>query len=570
MRILLLVHGFNSLSQRLFVELQADGHAVSVEFDINDDTLTEAVALFEPDVVLAPFLKRAIPAQIWQNHLCLIVHPGIMGDRGPSALDWAILNGEREWGVTVLQAEAEMDAGPIWATAAFKMRPASKSSLYRTEVTDAALCAVRCALSHLKDPDYEPRQLNIADPNIRGQLRPAMMQRDRQVDWSADDTDTVLRKIRSADGVPGVRDEIAGETVFLHDVREAVGIAGVPGSFLAISGPAICRATRNGAVWIGHLRRAGGDVNFKLPATQVLAGQLPNVSDMPLDSVFGYREISYRETGLVGYLGFDFYNGAMSTQQCERLLAAYRMALTRPTKVLVLEGGRDFWSNGIHLNQIEASENAAEESWRNINAMDDLAEAIICTESHLTVAAMRGNSGAGGVFLARACDQVWLRQSVVLNPHYKDMGNLYGSEFWTYLLPRHAGTENALRIIQQRLPMGTMEAVQLGLADACFGGSPKSFEDEVAGRALALANAEDLEDQLAQKRACRHSDEQRKPLSEYREEELAKMRRNFFGFDTSYHIARFNFVHKVCKSRTPVTLARHRDKSCQHALRKVS
>ena len=37
MRILLLVHGFNSLSQRLFVELQRDGHELSVEFNIHDD-----------------------------------------------------------------------------------------------------------------------------------------------------------------------------------------------------------------------------------------------------------------------------------------------------------------------------------------------------------------------------------------------------------------------------------------------------------------------------------------------------------------------------------------------------
>ena len=51
---------------------------------------------------------------------------------------------------------------------------------------------------------------------------------------------------------------------------------------------------------------------------------------------------------------------------------------------------------------------------------------------------MQGNAGAGGVFLALAADQVWARHGVVLNPHYKNMGNLYGSEYWTYLLPRRA------------------------------------------------------------------------------------------------------------------------------------
>mgnify|MGYP000332736098 CR=1 FL=1 len=48
----------------------------------------------------------------------------------------------------------------------------------------------------------------------------------------------------------------------------------------------------------------------------------------------------------------------------------------------------------------------------------------------------RGNAGAGGCFLARAADCVWVRNGVMLNPHYKNMGNLYGSEYWTYTLPR--------------------------------------------------------------------------------------------------------------------------------------
>jgi putative two-component system protein, hydrogenase maturation factor HypX/HoxX len=570
MRVLLLVHGFNSLSQRLFVELQADGHDVSVEFDINDATLAEAVEMFAPDVILAPFLKRPIPERIWRDHLCLIVHPGIPGDRGPSALDWAILTGCGQWGVTVLQAVETMDAGPIWASADFNMRPANKSSIYRNDVTKAALGAVKDALQKLSEPDFKPMALDYSDPNIRGVLQPAVRQVDRQIDWKTDTTQAVLTKVRSADGVPGVRDCIAGQEVFLHDARAANGLGGEPGTFLAISGPAMCRATVDGAVWIGHIRVPNGDVTFKVPATQALPDVFKDLPEIAIDGETGYREISYREDGPVGYLAFNFYNGAMSTTQSERLLSAYRAATARPTQVIVLEGGDDFWSNGIHLNIIEAADNPAEESWRNINAMDDLAEAIIRTESHLTVAAMAGNSGAGGVFLARACDQVWLRDAVVLNPHYKDMGNLYGSEFWTYLLPRHAGSENAKRITQQRHPMGAVEAVELGLADACFGENLPKYMREITLRAQALATAAGFAEMLAEKVVRRQADEQTKPLSTYRDEELAQMRRNFFGFDPSYHIARYNFVHKICKSRTPVTLAKHRDKSFGHPKRKAS
>ncbi|ENO94986.1 methionyl-tRNA formyltransferase, partial [Thauera phenylacetica B4P] len=151
LRILLLTHSFNGLAQRLFAELGADGHAVSVEFDIADSVTEEAVALFAPDVIVAPFLKRAVPESVWRRHLTLIVHPGIVGDRGPSALDWAIQEAEPAWGVTVLQAEAGMDAGPVWASREFPLRAASKADVYRNETTAGALAAVREALARVPE-----------------------------------------------------------------------------------------------------------------------------------------------------------------------------------------------------------------------------------------------------------------------------------------------------------------------------------------------------------------------------------------------------------------------------------
>ena len=63
---------------------------------------------------------------------------------------------------------------------------------------------------------------------------------------------------------------------------------------------------------------------------------------------------------------------------------------------------------------------------------------------------------------------------------------------------------------------------------------------------------------LADKAHRRALDEAEKPLARYRAEELERMRLNFYGFDPSYHVARYNFVFKVAKSRTPSFLARHR------------
>jgi putative two-component system hydrogenase maturation factor HypX/HoxX len=326
---------------------------------------------------------------------------------------------------------------------------------------------------------------------------------------------------------------------------------------------AILRATVDGAVWITHLRRAGDASNFKLPAAMVLGAGVADVPEAPLavDAAVDYqtwRPIRYEEDGAVGYLYFPFCNGAMGTAQCNALRDAVRNARTRPTRVLVLMGGSDFWSNGIHLNLIEAAEHPAEESWRNINAMNDLVREIITADAQITFAALQGNAGAGGAFLALAADHVYARNGVVLNPHYKGMGNLYGSEYWTYLLPRRVGAVEAHAISQRRLPVGAQEAAALGLIDDHFGAIPAAFRAEVRLRANALAADPGLSRQLEEKQACRAADEQQKPLDAYRAEELDRMKLNFFGFDTSYHVARDHFVRKVPRSRTPLHLARHR------------
>ena len=105
--------------------------------------------------------------------------------------------------------------------------------------------------------------------------------------------------------------------------------------------------------------------------------------------------------------------------------------------------------------------------------------------------------------------------------------------------------------------MGASTARQLGLVDDCYDTTPPTFLSRALEDAARLA-VEDFTDRLAEKCERRAADEARKPLAAYRAEEMEKMRLNFFGFDSSYHVARYNFVRKMPKSRTPSYLARHR------------
>ena len=213
LRILFLVSAHNSLSQRAQIALTELGHTVEVAVVETGEAMEAAVARHQPELIVCPILKKIIPESIWSKHRCLIVHPGPVGDRGASSLDWAIELGAEEWGVTVLEATGDVDGGAVWATRNFPVRDTGKSSIYRHEVRHGAIAALLDAMEALENGDT-PRKLDYADPSVTGRPRPLIRQPERAIDWKAEPTDTVIRRIRAAEGHPGVLDRLGGRIEF--------------------------------------------------------------------------------------------------------------------------------------------------------------------------------------------------------------------------------------------------------------------------------------------------------------------------------------------------------------------
>ena len=583
MRILFLTSAHNSLSQRLLIELTERGHEIRVCVVATGEEMIYAVSDDAPDLIVAPMLKIAIPEEVSSRYLCLIVHPGIKGDRGPSSLDWAIANQEKSWGVTILEAAPEFDAGPIWASHEFPLEadPPAKSSLYRGQVTEAALRGVLEAIGRIETGEFQIR-LVAAREAVRCVIlcaRPSA---------SADETSGPRHRLdagRYSDdrqegprgGQRARRPRLAARNKLLPLWRASRG------PHQGAAGPDFGQTRRRDLHWRGRWRcldfpsegqgrskRARGGLppcrsrasaaSFSIwssarspgsncPRHRCWSPLLRGVPEAPLpidapDDHRTFREIVYAEEDEVGYLSFDFYNGAMSTAQCHRLRDAFLHARSRPTRVIVLLGGPDFWSNGIHLNAIEASADPAEESWRNINAINDLILEMLNTMSHLVIAGLRGNAGAGGAMLALAADRAYAMSGVVLNPHYRSMGELYGSEYWTYTLPRRVGQARAMELTQACQPLGAKAAREMGFLDDAFGEDANSFEAELRARATRLAQDPEFRAMLREKHERRLDDESIKPLASYRAEELERMKVNFFGPDPAYHEARRRFVFK--------------------------
>jgi putative two-component system protein, hydrogenase maturation factor HypX/HoxX len=554
MKLLLLSTAYNGLTQRAHLELHAAGHEIYVELAINDKQMLEAVTSVKPELIVCPFLKTKLPETIWRKTRTVIIHPGIPGDRGPSSLDWAIHNREETWGVTALEASEDFDAGDIWATETFKMRLAPKASLYRQEVTEAAVSCIVKTVEKIQagEKPVALRELDVT----RGRLRPLMTQADRAIDWQRDKAQDILRKIHAADSFPGVLGELCGLEVYLYGAHEESVLQGQAGNVIAHRDGAVCLATTDGAVWVSHLRRRGTKEKrfLKLPATHVLGERLAapeRLYHSLADSLrTTYRDIWYDESEDVGYLHFNFHNGAMSTEQCHRLRGAFLWAKMRSTKVIVLVGGEDFHSNGIHLNVIEAAGDPAHESWRNINAINDLILEIMSCSSHLTVSAVQGNAGAGGVIFALAADDVVVRSGRVFNPHYKTMG-LHGSEYWTYLLPKRIGEEAAHRLTESCLPISAEHAFEMGLVDALIDARGTGFTGQLASYLYDRCEPTNLPGLLESKQKALPS---RAVLEQHRTRELATMQKNFLS--PAYHKARKAFVYKETLSETPNHLRR--------------
>lgn len=548
-RVLFLVSANNGLTQRASLALRDTGHSVRIAVVSDEASIRRAVQPRDFDVIVCPFLKARIPADVYESWPTIIIHPGPIGDRGPSSLDWAITRSEPRWGVTAMSAVEDFDAGPIWASRTFDVPPSlqRKTALYNGPVADAAVECVLEAVARVTQPGFTPTPLEHAERSVTtATVRPLMTQADRSFDW-AQPAGEIVRRIAAGDGFPGVLAPIGHGQAYLYDAHLGAATTAAPGTVLSRSNSAVRVAAGEDSVWIGYAREkpAAGATSLKLPATAALeAGSFGiHVASLPKEQV-GRPEIHYRRSEDIGYLTFDFYNGAMSTAQCRRLAHAFRQAAAQDTRVLVLRGDGPYFSNGIHLGTIEAAANPAAEAWANIQAINEVCREIISCTGQVVIGAFTGNAGAGGVMLPLGADVLVARSGVVLNPHYATMG-LFGSELHTYTLPRRVGRATAHRLTSDCLPIDTAGARRIGLVDEVGPRDEGAFTTWLADLAAEYASDHRWAKLVDDKAARLAEDAGAKPLAAYETLELGEMTRDMFDDRHGFADKRHRFMYKL-------------------------
>ncbi len=538
MKITLLCTAFNSLSQAIYLNLKERAYCIDITYAISPKQMIQELEAFEPELILCPFLKSFIPQEIYTHYPTFVFHPAPRGDRGAYSLDYAIYNEDTQWGGVWLKANELYDGGDIYAQGNFSMRKSYKASLYRQEITAIARNTLDELLTNIKIKESIPQILNP--------IHTPFLQTTRAINWQKDSTDLIIKKIHASDSLPGGLDTICGVACYLFGVHKEDKLKGKPKEILAKRDGAICLGTSDGAIWISHLKEVAG---FKLPATYVLKEKLKGLKEERLELLFDKSYNSFYETSVefrddVAYLCFNFHNGAMSTAQCIRLKYAIEYLKTE-CKVLVLVGGMDFFSNGIHLNILEDSQKQGEDGWANINAMNDLIHSILFADEIVTIASFARNAGAGGVFLGLACDYVVAKEDIILNPHYKSLG-LTGSEYHTYSLPKRVGEIVAQTLLDRCLPISASYAKEIGMIDAFW--NHQNYYQELHNFSKNSFSEDfiwDKQDFL---------EENREQIEALKKKEIEIMYPEFWEKESEFHSLRKAFVYKHCPTQTPQRL----------------
>ena len=83
----------------------------------------------ECEVFISVLYDKILPASFLEGRRCYNFHPGILPQyRGAGAFSWAILNGEKETGITLHEIDGDIDHGPIINISRFPVLPYDTAS----------------------------------------------------------------------------------------------------------------------------------------------------------------------------------------------------------------------------------------------------------------------------------------------------------------------------------------------------------------------------------------------------------------------------------------------------------
>jgi methionyl-tRNA formyltransferase len=231
---------------------QALGIPVRQHKSLKASSVRQEFEELAPDLGVLAYVTQIVPQNVFEvprlGSICF--HPSLLPRyRGGSAINWQIIRGETETGVSVFWVDPGIDTGPIVVQKRAAIpKDATAGSLYYDTLfplgVEAMLESVEL-IAHGKAP-REPQEETLAtyDPLCRDEHA--------KIDWMRP-VDEVHNRIRGCDPQPGAFTSFQGAELRLYDCRKEEMSHAKPGEVCDLTDGLVVGAS-GGAVRIGRVR----------------------------------------------------------------------------------------------------------------------------------------------------------------------------------------------------------------------------------------------------------------------------------------------------------------------------
>jgi methionyl-tRNA formyltransferase len=224
----------------------------------NAPEVREAFARLGADLCVMAYVTLIVPEEILNlpTRGTIQYHPSLLPrHRGPSSINWPIIQGETRTGLTIFWPDNGLDTGPILLQKEVEIRDTDTlGSLYFDRLYPLGVAALLEAVDLVR-AGTAPR---IVQDESRATYEGWCRKEDVQIDWQKP-LQEIWNLIRGADPQPGAWTTHGATTVQLLDARKFPGAAGGrPGEVTAVDDTGVTVAVLGGQIQVTRVRADGG------------------------------------------------------------------------------------------------------------------------------------------------------------------------------------------------------------------------------------------------------------------------------------------------------------------------
>ncbi len=251
---------------------------------IKDPDFITLLKGLSPDVIVVVAFGRILTAEILSipRYGCINVHASLLPKyRGAAPIHWAVINGEKETGITTMYMDEGMDTGDMILRETVPIDDSDTVSVVHDRLSLLGAQALVKTL-YLIERGQAPRQPQTGTLTYAPMLKAG----DELILWERPARD-ICNQIRGMNSWPGARTTFSGRVLKIWSAAalEDDGTAGSPGQVLSSGGAGIIVKTGGGRLSIAELQLQGAkrlsSADF-LRGTPVLPGTILGGAAIPL------------------------------------------------------------------------------------------------------------------------------------------------------------------------------------------------------------------------------------------------------------------------------------------------